>query len=105
MILLLLLAIIVVGPKDLPKLMRTLGGLMAKVKALGAEFRQAFEEMGAEEELKELREQIAELKNVVPTEDLDLTKEMRGLDTELREATRMPTSTASGTASDTASGP
>lgn len=93
MILILLLAIVVVGPKDLPKLMRTLGGMMAKVKALGAEFRQAFEEMGAEEELAELRKEIAELKNVVPTEDRELVDEMRGLDTELRKATDISTET------------
>jgi len=35
MIVLALLAIIVVGPKDLPKLMRTMGQFMAKVRAMG----------------------------------------------------------------------
>ena len=51
MVVLALLAIIVVGPKDLPKLMRSMGQFMAKVRAMGQEFKDAFEDMDASEDI------------------------------------------------------
>ena len=85
-----LLAIIVVGPKDLPKLMRTLGGFMAKIRAMGQEFKDAFDDMGAEDEIAQMRKEIQELKNLGKLENLvgdDIQNEMRELDSDLREAT------------------
>lgn len=87
-----LLAIIVVGPKDLPKLMRTLGGFMAKIRAMGQEFKDAFADMDAEDEIAQMRKEIEELRNLGKLENLvgdDVTNEMRDLDSELREATDM----------------
>jgi len=89
-IVLALLAIIVVGPKDLPKLMRTLGGFMAKIRAMGQEFKDAFDDMGAEDEIAQMRKEIQELKNLGKLENLvgdDIQNEMRELDSDLREAT------------------
>jgi len=85
-----LLAIIVVGPKDLPKLMRTLGGFMAKIRAMGQEFKDAFDDMDAEDEIAQMRKEIEELKNLGKLENLvgdDVTSEMRELDADIREAT------------------
>jgi len=85
-----LLAIIVVGPKDLPKLMRTLGGFMAKIRAMGQEFKDAFDDMDAEDEIAQMRKEIEELKNLGKLENLvgdDVTNEMRELDADIREAT------------------
>ena len=89
-IVLALLAIIVVGPKDLPKLMRTLGGFMAKIRAMGQEFKDAVDDMGAEDEIAQMRKEIQELKNLGKLENLvgdDIQNEMRELDSDLREAT------------------
>ncbi|MEO0982471.1 MAG: Sec-independent protein translocase protein TatB [Pseudomonadota bacterium] len=55
-------ALIVVGPKDLPMMMRRLGQFVAKGKALAAEFRSAFDDMARQAELDELREEIEDLK-------------------------------------------
>lgn len=85
-----LLAIIVVGPKDLPKLMRTLGGFMAKIRAMGQEFKDAFEDMDADDEIAQMRKEIEELKNLGKFENLvgeDVTNEMRELDADIRDAT------------------
>jgi len=85
-----LLAIIVVGPKDLPKLMRTLGGFMAKIRAMGQEFKDAFDDMDAEDEIAQMRKEIEELKNLGKLQNLvgdDVTNEMRELDADIREAT------------------
>ena len=89
-IVLALLSIIVVGPQDLPKLMRTIGGFMAKIRAMGQEFKDAFDDMGAEDEIAQMRKEIQELKNLGKLENLvgdDIQNEMRELDSDLREAT------------------
>ena len=91
-IVLALLAIIVVGPKDLPKLMRTLGGFMAKVRAMGQEFKEAFDDMGAEDEIAQMRKELQELKELGKIENLvgdDIQDEMRELDADLRDATNL----------------
>ena len=82
----LLLAIIVVGPEDLPKMMRKAGQFMAKVRGMANEFKQAFDEMGAESEIAELRKELEELKNMGPA-DREFLQEMTALNTELREGT------------------
>ncbi|WP_418152825.1 Sec-independent protein translocase protein TatB [Litorimonas sp. RW-G-Af-16] len=92
MVVLMLLAIIVVDPKDLPKLMRTLGQWMGKIRAMGQEFKDAFNDMDAEGEIAEMRREIQELKKLSPLSedfDEDLANEMRGLDSDIREATDM----------------
>lgn len=90
MLVLALLAIIVVGPKDLPKVMRTIGQFMAKIRAMGQEFKDAFDDMGAEEEMAELRREIDELKNMGKMSNLSdeaFEEDMRALDEELRDST------------------
>jgi sec-independent protein translocase protein TatB len=92
MIVLALLAIIVVGPKDLPKLMRTLGAGMAKIRMMANEFTRAFDDMGAEEEMADLRREIEALKKAGQLENLSdeaFAEDMRNLDKELREGTDM----------------
>ncbi|MEM9601043.1 MAG: Sec-independent protein translocase protein TatB [Pseudomonadota bacterium] len=88
MVIIVLLAVIVVGPKDLPKVMRTLGSFMARLRAMGQEFRDAFDEMDADDEIKALRAEIAEMKSLGLLDD-ELKDEVRDLNTELRDATDM----------------
>jgi sec-independent protein translocase protein TatB len=52
------IALIVVGPKDLPVLMRKLGQFTGKLRAMAAEFRSAFDEMARQSELDELRKEV-----------------------------------------------
>lgn len=59
-------ALVVVGPKDLPKLLRGLGGVLAKVRGLAAEFRAAFDQMARETELDELRDEVRRMKDDNP---------------------------------------
>ena len=92
MLVLALLAIIVVGPRDLPKLMRGSGKFMAQVRSMGQEFKNAFDDMAAEDEMAELRREIEELKKLgeMPNLEADIfDDEMRELDVELREGTRL----------------
>src|SRR5690606_15145109 len=57
-----LLALIVVGPKDLPLLMRKVGRAMGKARAMANEFRASFDEMARQSELDELRQEVEALR-------------------------------------------
>ncbi len=52
------IALIVVGPKDLPILMRRVGEFVGKLRAMAAEFRASFDEMARQSELEELRKEV-----------------------------------------------
>ncbi|MGE3528487.1 MAG: Sec-independent protein translocase protein TatB [Methyloceanibacter sp.] len=51
-------AIVVVGPKDLPKLMRSFGFYAGKLRRAAAEFRRQFDEAMREAELDEVKKAI-----------------------------------------------
>ena len=55
-------ALIVVGPKDLPVLMRKIGAFLSKMRGLAAEFRASFDEMARQSELDELRKEVEQLR-------------------------------------------
>ena len=56
-------ALIVVGPKDLPVLMRKIGAFMTKMRSLASEFRASFDEMARQAELDELRKEVEQLRS------------------------------------------
>jgi sec-independent protein translocase protein TatB len=51
------LALVVVGPKDLPRLMRQVGQWSAKARGMARQFRAGFDTMVQEAELDEMRDQ------------------------------------------------
>ena len=53
-----IVALIVVGPKDLPILLRKLGQFVAKLRNMASEFRSSFDEMARQSELDELRKEV-----------------------------------------------
>ena len=87
MLLIVIVAIIVVGPKDLPVMMRKVGQFMRRIRELGNEFKAAFDDIGRETELDDLRKEIAELKtlgNIGDVSDKAFEDEMRRLDADIR---------------------
>ena len=52
------IALIVVGPKDLPVLMRKVGQFVGKMRGMAAEFRASFEELARQSELDDLRREV-----------------------------------------------
>ena len=66
----LVVALIVVGPKDLPRLMNMAGKWAAKARTMAGEFRRSFDEMARESELAELRKEIDDLKKNNPVTDM-----------------------------------
>jgi sec-independent protein translocase protein TatB len=61
-ILLAVLALVVVGPKDLPLMMRKLGRWTAKLRGMAQEFRSGFDELARQAELDELRKEVDALR-------------------------------------------
>jgi sec-independent protein translocase protein TatB len=57
-----LAALIFIGPKDLPGLMRSLGQMVAKGRRMAREFQSAFEDIARQSELEELKKEIQDLK-------------------------------------------
>ena len=69
-LIMLVVALVVVGPKDLPRLMNQAGKWAGKARAMAGEFRRSFDEMARESELSELRKEIDNLKKNNPVSDL-----------------------------------
>jgi sec-independent protein translocase protein TatB len=70
-LLLLIVALVVVGPKDLPRMMRVAGQWVARARAMADQFRKSFEEMARQSELDELRAELESLRRERPLADLD----------------------------------
>lgn len=63
LLLIAIVALVVVGPKDLPMLLRRLGQFTARLRGMAAEFRASFDEMGRQSELDELRKEVEALRS------------------------------------------
>jgi sec-independent protein translocase protein TatB len=54
------IALVVIGPKDLPKALRTAGIMVRRARGLAREFHNSIDDMIREAELDEVRKKIAE---------------------------------------------
>ncbi len=78
-----IVALVVVGPKDLPMMMRKLGQFVGKARAMATEFRAAFDDIARQAELDELRKEIEDLKNNNAVKEA--TDEMRSFERDVNE--------------------
>ncbi len=69
------LALVVVGPKDLPLLLRKLGRWTAKLRGMAQEFRTGFDELARQAELDELKREVEALRRT--TSLTDITRELQ----------------------------
>lgn len=60
------LALIFIGPKDLPIVMRRVGRFVGKMRGMAAEFRASFDELARQSELDELRKEVEALRHNQP---------------------------------------
>lgn len=60
-------ALIVIGPKDLPKALRTVGQVTSKLRRMAGEFQMQFNEAIREAELDEVRREVDGIRNTVRT--------------------------------------
>jgi sec-independent protein translocase protein TatB len=107
-------ALVVVGPKDLPILMRKVGQFMGRMRGMAAEFRASFDELARQSELDALRKEVEALRTTRPADFAakaaaeagmpemftDLHAEIGAANDEIRTALRAPEAPAP-TASET----
>lgn len=80
-----LAALIIIGPKDLPMLMRKVGQFLGRARRMAAEFRASFDEMARQSELDELRREVEALRQGQMTAiDADTKAALSDIDRELR---------------------
>ncbi len=72
-------AIIVIGPKELPGLLRTWGKWMAQMRGMASEFRGHVDEMVRQSELDEVKKQLEDSTGGLDFKSLDPTKEMKSV--------------------------
>lgn len=83
------IALVVVGPKDLPRLMRLAGRLVGQAKRMASEFSAAFNQMARESEMEEMRKEIDAVKrnNVLAETKRSIEDAVRPVEKAVREET------------------
>lgn len=61
-------ALIVVGPKDLPVMLRKLGEFMGRIRRMAADFRASFDDMARQTELDDLRKEVEAMRQATQAE-------------------------------------
>lgn len=112
MLVIAVVAIIVIGPKELPGLLRTLGRFMRKAQNMASEFRSHVDDMVRESDLHEMKAQVERLqhvnleaevkKTVDPAGDLEKAFDMS--DVESKPASILPPSSGTGSEADPTAG-
>lgn len=62
--------IVVVGPKDLPKMLRTFGRTTAKLRAMAGDFQKQFNEALKEAELDDVKKSVDTLRSLNPANEI-----------------------------------
>jgi sec-independent protein translocase protein TatB len=79
-----IVALIVIGPKELPAVMRSLGQWTRKIRSLAADFQNQFHEAMREAEMADLKKQVddmaSDVKNYDPLKDVRADVEAIGKD-------------------------
>ena len=80
-----IILIVVVGPKDLPAMMRTFGKMMSRVRTMANEFRGQFDEAMREAELDDVRKGLSEVNKYNPASSLrDAMNPLRQLGNDIK---------------------
>jgi sec-independent protein translocase protein TatB len=94
LLLIAIVALVVIGPKELPGVLRTLGQWTAKLRRMASEFQNQFHEAMREAELADLKKQVDELKthaksyaNLDPVADVrrEFESTQRAIETSMAE--------------------
>ncbi|MDX2235353.1 MAG: Sec-independent protein translocase protein TatB [Hyphomonadaceae bacterium] len=80
------IALLVVGPKDLPLMLRKFGQFMARLRAMANEFRAGFDELARQAELDELKKEVEALRRGAVMNDPVFTD----IETKMTEAVTPP---------------
>src|SRR5258708_4037857 len=79
-----IVALVVIGPKELPGMLRGWGKWMAKMRGMAAEFRGHVDEMVRQSELDEVKKQLTGASSGLDLQERDPTRQIRGMTREGR---------------------
>jgi sec-independent protein translocase protein TatB len=85
-------AIIVVGPKDLPRALRAVGRWTGKIKRMARDFQNQFNEALREAEIDTIKKEVEAVGKIDPM--ADMRKEVRDIEAGLKSATKAPSKPA-----------
>ncbi len=86
-LLVLVVVIVVVGPKDLPKLIKQFSSVSKSIKKLSREFKSSLNEIADQEEFKEINKSIMEVKDL--KEDFDIKKNLENEINSIKETSNL----------------
>jgi sec-independent protein translocase protein TatB len=83
-----IVALVVIGPKELPAVMRTLGKWTRKVRGMATEFQNQFQEAMREAEMADLKKEVDDLAHDVKSFDptKDVRDDLRGLGEDFKQS-------------------
>ncbi len=80
--------LLVLGPRELPLMMRRLGQVYRKVRQMGREFQRGFDELGRELEMDELRKEVQRLKTGDFEETRSIARDLDAVSDDMRSVER-----------------
>lgn len=96
--------ILVVGPKDLPPMLRTFGRMVSKMRGMASDFRQQFDEALREADLDDVRKTIGDAQKLNPLNTIrDAVNPLRQVGDEIKSDLQKATGSASASTSTPAS--
>ena len=79
--LIVIVVIIVVGPKEIPNLLKQIGSFTKSLKKISRDFKNSLNELAEENDLKDVKKSISDLKNIKKNLDptVDFQKEINSI--------------------------
>ena len=102
-----IVTIIVVGPKDLPGMLRNFGQFVSKMRAMAREFQNTFEEAARDTGIDDITKGVSDVKNFSVTKDIGkvfdpVTQEAATIKSDIEDAGKVTSSESTAASSDTA---
>ena len=74
-VLTIIIVVIIVGPKEIPNLLKQIGAFSKSIKKISREFKKSLNDLAEESELKDIKDSISDIKNI--KDDIDPTNEIK----------------------------
>ena len=82
-----IIVIIVVGPKELPNLLRQIGSFSKSIKKISREFKKSLNDIAEESDLKDVKDSISDIKNL--KKDIDPSNEIKKEFQSIKDTTKI----------------
>ena len=70
-----IIIVIVVGPKEIPNLLKQIGSFSKYIKKISREFKKSVNDLAEESDFKDVKDSISEIKNI--KDNIDPTKDIK----------------------------